>query len=402
MKVGGNAAAADFFNKHGGSALLTESDAKKKYSSKTAELYRAELDKREAADAKMNPTGVVLEGAIDASSASTSAKAEDDDFFDSWDKPTPKATSSAAPGNATKPSIGRATSAPVPRTVTSASLRAGSSGGPTAVKSSRLGLGASRLGSSTSSTGATTTGSKKLGGLKATKAAAPIDFEKAQREAEEEEERIRQLGYDRKREEEEAAAAAVRAAEDGAAALKAASTEIGGPAKTGLAASSSTSSGNAKLSTHNRGNSQDMARLGMGMKRLGLGTSAPNSPGPSSTASPSLDESNYARTNFGAQKAISSDMYFGRGVHDPTRSAEAQARLAQFNGATSISSAAYFGREEEEGGEAGGAGIDGVLGDGSLESVQAAAREAIYRVMSNPDVQNGVESLRAGALKVNL
>ena len=46
MKVGGNAAAADFFNKHGGSALLTESDAKKKYSSKTAELYRAELDKR--------------------------------------------------------------------------------------------------------------------------------------------------------------------------------------------------------------------------------------------------------------------------------------------------------------------------------------------------------------------
>lgn len=46
MKVGGNASAKDFFNKHGGSSLLSDSDTKKKYSSRVAELYREELAKR--------------------------------------------------------------------------------------------------------------------------------------------------------------------------------------------------------------------------------------------------------------------------------------------------------------------------------------------------------------------
>ena len=46
MKVGGNASANDFFNKHGGSALLSDSDSKKKYSSRIAELYKEELARR--------------------------------------------------------------------------------------------------------------------------------------------------------------------------------------------------------------------------------------------------------------------------------------------------------------------------------------------------------------------
>ena len=46
MKVGGNASATDFFTKHGGSALLSDSDTKKKYSSRVAELYKEELAKR--------------------------------------------------------------------------------------------------------------------------------------------------------------------------------------------------------------------------------------------------------------------------------------------------------------------------------------------------------------------
>jgi ADP-ribosylation factor GTPase-activating protein 2/3 len=46
MKVGGNASAADFFNKHGGSSLLNDSDTKKKYTSPVAELYKTELEKR--------------------------------------------------------------------------------------------------------------------------------------------------------------------------------------------------------------------------------------------------------------------------------------------------------------------------------------------------------------------
>ena len=46
MKVGGNASATEFFNRHGGSSLLTDSDTKKKYSSRVAELYKEELAKR--------------------------------------------------------------------------------------------------------------------------------------------------------------------------------------------------------------------------------------------------------------------------------------------------------------------------------------------------------------------
>ncbi|KAF8997202.1 Arf GTPase activating protein [Cyathus striatus] len=51
MKVGGNASATEFFTKHGGSSLLTDSDTKKKYSSRVAELYKEELARRVKEDA---------------------------------------------------------------------------------------------------------------------------------------------------------------------------------------------------------------------------------------------------------------------------------------------------------------------------------------------------------------
>jgi len=51
MKVGGNASASDFFTKHGGSAMLSDSDTRKKYSSRAAELYKEELAKRAKEDA---------------------------------------------------------------------------------------------------------------------------------------------------------------------------------------------------------------------------------------------------------------------------------------------------------------------------------------------------------------
>jgi ADP-ribosylation factor GTPase-activating protein 2/3 len=66
------------------------------------------------------------------------------------------------------------------------------------------------------------------------------------------------------------------------------------------------------------------------------------------------DSDQYARQKFGTQKSISSDEFFGRGSHDPTAVAEAKTRLGQFEGATSISSNAYFGRPEEDIPEAGG------------------------------------------------
>lgn len=105
-----------------------------------------------------------------------------------------------------------------------------------------------------------------------------------------------------------------------------------------------------------------------------------------------------ARERFGNQRAISSDMFFERGTYDPATAAEGRARLAQFQGATSISSNQYFGRDEEETLSQGSDG--GLLGDGSLSGLETAAREAVERIMSNPDVQNLGDSIRSGALKV--
>ena len=50
MRVGGNAACADYFKKHGGSSLLSTKDAKIKYSSKQATQYKAEIKKRAELD----------------------------------------------------------------------------------------------------------------------------------------------------------------------------------------------------------------------------------------------------------------------------------------------------------------------------------------------------------------
>ena len=91
-------------------------------------------------------------------------------------------------------------------------------------------------------------------------------------------------------------------------------------------------------------------------------------------------------------------MFFERGAYDSATVSEGRARLAQFQGATSISSSQYFGREEEE--ALSQASDGGMLGDGSLAGIENAARDAVSRIIANPDVQNLGESIRSGALKV--
>jgi ADP-ribosylation factor GTPase-activating protein 2/3 len=285
MKVGGNASASEFFLKHGGSSLLNDSDSKKKYSSRVAELYREELAARVQDDAAKYvdcsdilsfwlfiqhcrfPAGIYVEGAADAPlSAPAAAKADEDDFFSSWDKPsTPKSPPATSYQPTPPPIIGRAASSgpAAPRTVTSSSLRAASTSGGAARPGK---LGASRLNSASSvSSAASSTAPKKskLGGLGAKKAAATVDFDEAERKAAEDAERVKQLGIEKEREAAEKAQKAKEAAEAAAAVKSKAAAAT--PSSTKAAASSSTSSSQA------RGNDQDMSRLGMGMKRLGFG-----------------------------------------------------------------------------------------------------------------------------------
>ena len=229
-----------------------------------------------------------------------------------------------------------------------------------------------------------------------------MDFAEAERRAAAEAERVRQLGYDREREEAEAQAA-----------REAAALEL----KNKSAAATST--GAKQASSSSSANASDVEKLGTGVKKLGFGAlprAQPAAPKtcvvfpPSeiadvtdvfllrSTAPVGDDGPTTARDRFGGQKAISSDMFFERGAYDPTSVAEGRARLSQFQGATSISSNQYFGREEEEVVAQGSDG--GLLGDGSLAGLETAARDAVTRIMANPDVQNLGENLRSGALKV--
>ncbi|TFY62618.1 hypothetical protein EVJ58_g3737 [Rhodofomes roseus] len=391
MKVGGNASITEFFTRHGGALMLNDSDTKKKYSSRLAEMYKEELARRVKEDAAKYPDKVVVEGADALSVTPASQGGDEDDFFASWNKPaTPKSPAFVSQKPA-PPVLGRTASTPAggpnpptsPRTISSSSLRSNSSNGGARPTSK---LGAARLTSSTTSATSTTSAAapkkSKLGGLGAKKTVAPLDFAEAERKAAEEAERIRQLGYDREKEEKEEAERAV---------AKAAASPLPGSARPQSAKLVPAS----PAPNTPKGNAQDLERLGMGMKRLGFGgVPTPTTSRPSSAVE---ETSTFARDKFGKQKAISSDMYFGRNAYDPQAVGEAQTRLQSFQGAQSISSNQYFGREDDE--EPLPASHDGVLGD-NLSNLEVAARDAFQNVLANPDVQRVGEGIRTGALKL--
>ncbi len=194
--------------------------------------------------------------------ATPAAEVGEVDFFSSWDKPAVKSSPAAASRPASPPVIGKAASlGNAPRTVSSASLRSNSTSSLASSKPASK-LGASRLNSSASSiTGSASAAPKKskLGGLGAKKAAAPVNFDEAERKATEEAERIRQLGYDREREKAEEAERARLAAEQTAA------NKVKPPSAT-----KSTPVPSSTVATP-KGNTHDLERLGMGFKRLGFG-----------------------------------------------------------------------------------------------------------------------------------
>ncbi|KAK7464473.1 ADP-ribosylation factor GTPase activating protein, ER-Golgi transport [Stygiomarasmius scandens] len=384
MKVGGNQSATEFFTKHGGASLLNDADTKKKYSSRVAELYKEELARRVKEDAAKFPQGIVVDGVEVAAPAA--AKETEDDFFESWSKPsTPKPSNPSTPRISTPPIIGRTPSPATTAASSTASTASTTTSAPRTLTSSaaRSKLGASRLNSASSSGSTAAPAKKGKLGLGAAKVSKPIDFEEAERKALEEAERIKQLGYDRQKEEQEEKARKEAEA-------KLAALEIG-PKKTGTTASAS--NGTATKPTPQQ--SAAFPRLGFGAIP-GTGAAAATAAASVKPSTPVADDSpTTARDKFGNQKAISSDMYFGRNAYDPTALSEAQTRLQTFQGASAISSNQYFGREEEEELLVNRNDNEGLAG------LELAARDAISRVMANPDVQNVGEQIRSGALKLS-
>lgn len=236
-----------------------------------------------------------------------------------------------------------------------------------------------------------------------------LDFEAAERKAREEAERIEKLGYDPDAETPEVAPAAKSKAPE-------ASNII---APTPVAPRSGGFGSTAKTEH----SSQDMERLGMGVGRLGFGQVAGGG-GAKAAASKKMggfgsvgkpaeqDDQKFAREKFGTQKGISSDEFFGRNAYDPAASSAAKERLQGtslhirdastggdgfvltskkgFEGASAISSNAYFGRPEEEGPE------DDY---GDLES---AAKDFVrkFGITASDDLENLSSLLGEGATKL--
>jgi len=436
MKVGGNTSFTDFLSKNAKGSLNSSSTAKDKYTSKAADLYKDELKRRAKEDEAHYGAGIVVaDGAVEASAGKSDANGkanggaggDDDDFFDTWDKPsniispTPKVpsgpprlgfspaitpnasrstTPSIPPPSSSSPlaspsaAVARAVSPPVEaspppapapaasRAVSSASLKPATGSIPRAGGAMKLGA---------------TKG--KLGGVK--KGGAAINFEEAERKAKEEEERIKRLGYDREQEEKAAAEAAAASARNAAASRS--------------AGSASSSRGEM---IGNKKSAGEMERLGMGFGRLGFGqtaglsgeeaakqaVAAKKAAARASSGYVEPEESTYARDKFSSSKGISSDMYFGRNAYDPQARAEAQSKLQQFQGATAISSNAYFGREEDDFPGQRSAADESILNVESLSDLERTAKDAARKLMNQygiedfSDVQNAI---RNGAMSVS-
>ena len=231
-------------------------------------------------------------------------------------------------------------------------------------------------------------GAKKTQKLGARKiiGADVIDFDVVEKKAKEEAERIEKLGYDP--EAEEAAATAGKS-------KSAVMTE------TKIISPTPLSPGRTQGKERNSG---DVERLGMGVARLGFGqvggsasktaAAAPRKMGFGSvTKTAPSDEEQFARQKFGNQKGISSDEFFGRNLYDANAQAEAQTRLQGFEGSSSISSNAYFGRPEEDGGP------DEFGNYGDLEG---AARDFVrkFGVTAGDDLETLTSALGDGASKL--
>jgi ADP-ribosylation factor GTPase-activating protein 2/3 len=304
----------------------------------------------------------------------TPAGEPSDDFFSSWDKPTIKRPSNppsrtGTPANRTaSPFLApgqNGNGAARPKSPLNAASPPDSSAPAASARTVTSSAAIRKAGASTGARKTNILGGKKSKlGVKKVPADVDLDFEEAEKKAREEAERIKELGYD-PNDPEAVAEAAKKAAAAEAEAKRIAQPTPVSPGADGAAANMERTSA-------------EMERLGMGVRRLGFGQVKSTAPATKSagrlgfgstsrsaaaaqgrlsllersmlmlTTMRTEDSNRYAREKFGTQKGISSDEFFGRAAFDPSAQAEAKTRLNNFEGATSISSNAYFGRPEED------------------------------------------------------
>ncbi|KAH6580823.1 hypothetical protein BASA61_009382 [Batrachochytrium salamandrivorans] len=455
MKLGGNHNFSEFLKGHGGAAGFK--DAKSKYTSRAALQYKERLQRLIDEDTRRHPHSIVLDS-NDSTIPDTTEEIKADDFFGDWsvengspasgNNPASSAlnassTLSGNPRHTTPASTAfspesdnksDATKSSMPPHVpTSPSddqwgqLGEFSSTGPSNVKSNPN--PATAFASPTTNTSSSSilrpTVKKGLGAKKATKV---MNFDEAERRAKEEQDR-------RSREEE--LALKRQDMEERQRALNPYSSvgeNSSGPTSFSnrLAYGGSTGAGTGSIGD------ADVTSLGVGVGGLGFGfdpssgvppknaggfgatQKAPTPTQASSRAAPvksmgafggfgaSADASAGGMSDadvqkrFGSAKAISSDMYFGRGNFDESESAETRERLTAFQGRSGFGSSDYYERDESK--NSGGSTNRGSTYDSNviLSNVSDSARDFASRFVgqASEDLDSVKKMVTAGGSKL--
>lgn len=319
-------------------------------------------------------------------SGSVSGTGDEDDFFSNWDPVEAAGPRNTEKGSHPASNVSTSTAAlPKPRTVTSTALKVTSA---ELVANATLRPG----GKSPARPGTPATGGTRPAKLGAKKAAASINYEEAERKARAEEDHIKRSSRHTEGDIGATNTHAIAPPIHGVLSIASGAAAVASPAHVDTPA-------DPQPSTGKYGTGQDPERLGIGFKRLGLGSANATSDAVPRQSVTSDDAPTTARDRFGNQKAISSEMFFERGAYDPAAVSEAKLKLAQFQDATSISSNQYFSREEEGEDDVGVSGS--FTGNESLSALEASTRDALSRVMAKEEVQNALDSIRTGALKVS-
>jgi ADP-ribosylation factor GTPase-activating protein 2/3 len=311
FKVGGNQAAKEYFASHGAANI---NDAKSKYTSRAATMYKEKLLRAVEVDKAEFPTGIVIKGMFDNDDAA-SVDSKSEDFFSDWELKSNSRSLQSSPVPPIKVTPNQNNSP--------AKKEEGGYQNSKKEEEETIGYNTARKASLSGSSEhlpifhhkpATSNiikpNKRSMGAKKATKI---INFDEAERIAKEEEkERIR-LEEQAKKEGEAVKAAMLN--------RKAEITQL---------ENSRNSSAISKASEAPRGERPGSARLGFGFdasapkKKPQESRPAPTSSfgfGGAPSGFGSIGHSNNsneecASTRFGKAKGISSDQYFGRGAFD--------------------------------------------------------------------------------------
>jgi ADP-ribosylation factor GTPase-activating protein 2/3 len=310
MKVGGNQAAKEFFASHGAGNIK---DAKSKYTSRAATMYKEKILRAVELDKIDFPMGIVIPGMVDNDDAA-SVDSKSSDFFSDWELKSNNRSLTSSPllGKEQKEDTAKQNSL---------------NGNTKKEEGKTIGFNTARKASLTSlendivpivhhkpiTANILKTNKRSMGAKKATKI---INFDEAERLAKEEEQQRLRLEEQAKKEAEEAKAAVLNR-----------QAEI---IQRDHSRNTSTTSKASDLDQRGGNERPGMTRLGFGFdasapkqkpqesraaptSSFGFG-GAPSGFGSTGYSNNSNEES--ASKRFGKAKGISSDQYFGRGAFD--------------------------------------------------------------------------------------